>query len=175
MSEVQYHLIEQPEEISTRDREDAMGAYLMMFGALAAGLPLPIINLIAAIIYYYVNRGKSRFVKFHSLQSLYSQFPTTLLNAGLVFWTFRILFQDGSFTDNSVFLDGFATVSEIYWGYLWVVVGANLLYVLFSILGAVKARKGGFYYFLFFGKLAYHFSYRISEERNSSSQNKPPV
>ncbi len=80
-----YYPIEQVEDISMRDREDAMGAYLMMFAALAAGLPLPILNLIAAVIYYYVNKGKSRFVKFHALQSLYSQIPTTLMNAGLVF------------------------------------------------------------------------------------------
>ena len=44
-----YAEIPQPEEVSTREREDAMGAYLMIFGALAAGLPLPIINLIAAV------------------------------------------------------------------------------------------------------------------------------
>ena len=60
-----YHPVEQPDDIPTRDREDAMGAYLMMFAALAAGLPLPIINLIAALIYYFTNRAKSRFIEFH--------------------------------------------------------------------------------------------------------------
>ncbi|MEO9477006.1 MAG: DUF4870 domain-containing protein [Cyclobacteriaceae bacterium] len=175
MNETQYHPIDQIEDISTRQREDAMGAYLMMFAALAAGLPLPIINLIAAIIYYIVNKNKSRFVKFHSLQSLYSQLPTTLLNAGLVFWTFRILFKDGSFQNGEEFLEGFATVSEVYWGYVWVVAVANLLYVIFSIIGAVKARKGRFYYFLFFGKLAYHYAYRIKDEESKPIENKPPV
>jgi len=66
-----YHPVEQPDEIPIREREDAMGAYLMMFAALAAGLPLPIINLIAALVYFYINKGKSRFVRFHSLQSLF--------------------------------------------------------------------------------------------------------
>ena len=47
-----YHPVEQPDDISLRDREDAMGGYLMMFAALAAGLPLPIINLIASIVYW---------------------------------------------------------------------------------------------------------------------------
>ena len=41
----------QPHEIPKRDREDAMGAYLMMFAAWGAGLPLPLLNLLAAIIY----------------------------------------------------------------------------------------------------------------------------
>ena len=51
----EYAPIIQPEEIPTRVREDAMGAYLMMFGALAAGLPLPIINLLAAVIYIFMH------------------------------------------------------------------------------------------------------------------------
>ncbi|WP_258102640.1 DUF4870 domain-containing protein [Marinoscillum sp. MHG1-6] len=174
MSTIMYHPVEQIDDLSLREREDAMGAYLMMFAALAAGLPLPIINLIAAIIYYFLNRAKSRFVKFHSLQSLLSQIPTTLLNAGLVFWTFRIIFKNGSFNDSDIFIEGFASVSEAYWGYLWVVVGANLLYVIFSIIGAIKARQGRYYYFLFFGKLAYHQAYKIENEGGQSTINEPP-
>lgn len=170
-----YHPVEQPDDIPTRVREDAMGAYLMMFGALAAGLPLPIINLIAAIIYYYINKGKSRFVKFHSLQSLYSQIPTTLLNAALVFWTLRIIFTDGSFDNNQEFFAGFATVGDVYWGYLYTVILANLLYVIFSFVGAYRARKGQFYYFLFFGRLAYHHSYKISQKHDQLIVNKPPA
>ncbi|MER3330225.1 MAG: DUF4870 domain-containing protein, partial [Candidatus Kapaibacterium sp.] len=81
-----YYPIQQPEDLPAREREDAMGGYFMMFASLAAGLPLPIINLIAAIIYYHVNKHKSRFVRFHSLQSLLSQLPVSLLNAGLVIW-----------------------------------------------------------------------------------------
>ena len=89
-----YYPLPQPDEIPVREREDAMGSYFMMFAALAAGFPLPIINLIAAIIYYYLNKSKSRFVHFHTLQSLISQIPTTLINAGAVFWTIRIIFYD---------------------------------------------------------------------------------
>ena len=170
-----YHPIEQPDEIPVREREDAMGAYLMMFGALAAGLPLPILNLIAALVYYFVNAKKSRFIKFHSLQSLLSQAPTTLMNAGLIYWTFHNLF-DSDFS-NGVVIDGFGDLGNLYWGYLWTVVVANVLYFIFSIVGAMKARKGQFYYFLFFGKLAYHFAYRVkpSDFETSTLQNKPPV
>ena len=171
----QYYDVEQPEEIPTRDREDAMGAYLMMFGALAAGLPLPIINLIAAIIYYVVNAKKSRFIKFHALQSLLSQAPTTLMNAGLLYWTLHAIFNHGFGKD--VIIDGFPEMDQLYWGYLWTVVAANLLYVIYSIVGAVKARKGQFYYFVFFGKLAYHFAYRVklSDFEPKQTLNKPPA
>ncbi len=173
--EEKYHPIEQPNNIPLREREDAMGAYLMMFAALAAGLPLPIINLIAALIYYFTNRSKSRFIEFHSLQSLYSQIPTTLLNAALVFWTLRILFQDGSFISQESFASGFSTVGDVYWGYIYVVVAANLVYVIFSIVGAVYARKGRMYYFIFFGKLAYHIAYKKKSEFSNTFRNQPPA
>lgn len=138
-----------------------MGAYLMMFAALAAGLPLPVINLIAAIIYYFVNRGKSRFVNFHSLQSVLSQLPTSLMNAVAIFWGIRILMEDWEFNDT-------------FKGYLIVTLIANLLYIAFSIVAAVRARKGRMYYFLFFGRIAYDSAFRIRPERDHSNINKPP-
>lgn len=174
MSEIEslYHPVPQPDDIPLREREDAMGGYLMMFAALAAGLPLPIINLIAAIIYFYINKAKSKFVAFHAYQSLISQIPTTLLNAGLVFWTIRLFFYQ-SVRFNEVFFVG--SEYEIYWGYLIMVIIANLLYMIFSLIAAFKARKGQFYYFLFFGKLSYHYAYRIRENNDKEVVNNPPV
>ena len=170
--ESKYHPIPQPKDIPVREREDAMGGYLMMFAAMAAGLPLPIINLIAAVIYFYINKGKSRFIKFHAYQSLVSQIPTTLLNAGLVFWSVRLFFyQSNSFDE--VFSVG--SEYEIYWGYLVTVMIANLFYFIFSLVAAFKARKGQFYYFLFFGKMAYHYAYQINSSEESAVVNKPPT
>ena len=159
-----YHPLPQPDEIPVREREDAMGAYLMMFASLAAGLPLPIINLIAAIIYFYVNRSKSRFVYFHSLQSLYSQFPTSILNAGMVFWTFQIIIFER------------LEANDMFYGYIAATVFANLLYFIFSIVAAIKARKGQMYYFVFFGKLAYQQVYqvRVGDAQSNAPVNKPP-
>lgn len=159
---MEYYPLPQPDEIETRVKEDAMGAYFMMFATSALGLPLPILNLVAAIIYYYVNRNKGKFVQFHTLQSLWSQIPVTLLNSGLVAWTIVNLVRDFDF-------------SSYYWGYLIMAGCANLVYLTFSIVGAVKARKGYFYYFLFFGKIAYHQVYRVRPERNVSKPvNRPP-
>ena len=166
-----YHLVPQPDDIPTREREDAMGGYLMMFAAIAAGLPLPIINLIAAIIYFYLNKSKSLFVKFHAYQSLISQIPTTLLNAGLVFWSIRLFFyQSTSFSE--VFSTG--SEYEIYWGYLIMVGIANVLYFIFSLVAAFKARKGQFYYFLFFGRMAYHYAFFKRNQEEKKVVNKPP-
>ncbi|WP_375579110.1 DUF4870 domain-containing protein [Marivirga tractuosa] len=158
----QYEPIPQPEELEIREKEDAMGAYLMMFAALGAGLPLPILNLVAAIIYYYINKGKSLFVRFHSLQSLLSQLPTSILNAVAVFWGARIIFFDYAFTD-------------VFKGYLWLVGIANLIYIIFSIIGAVKARKGEMYYFLFFGRVSYQSVFKKKEEgAHKAMVNQPP-
>ncbi|MFH0756914.1 MAG: DUF4870 domain-containing protein [Bacteroidota bacterium] len=160
---MEYHPIPQPDEIEVRVREDAMGSYFMMFATSALGLPLPIINLVAAIIYYFVNRDKGKFVQFHTLQSLYSQIPVTLLNSGLVAWTIVNFAKDFDFT-------------SMYWGYLVMVAVANLVYFIFSIVGAVKARKGIFYYFIFFGTVAYHQVYLIRPEQTASApRNRPPV
>lgn len=161
MTEENYHPIPQPEELEIREREDAMGAYLMMFAALGAGLPLPILNLVAAIIYYYINKGKSLFVRFHSLQSLLSQLPTSILNAVAVFWGARIVFFDYAFTD-------------VFKGYLWLVGIANLIYIIFSIIGAVQARKGQMYYFIFFGRVSYQAVFKRKESESQKVVNQPP-
>ncbi len=163
-----YLPLPQPDEIPEREREDAMGAYLMMFAALASSLPLPIINLIAAVIYYYVNRRKSRFIHFHSLQSLLSQLPTTFMNWGLLYW-FIMIWTKEAWTYNDYFK-----------GYVIAVILANVLYIIFSLLAAVRARKGRMYYFLFFGKLSYDMVFSKSNtlvykgEREAPAENKPP-
>ena len=157
-----YHPIPQPEEIDIHQRDDAMGAYFMMFATTALGLPLPIINLIASIVYYYVNKSKGRFVQFHILQSLYSQIPVSILNMGLIIWFARNLFNDFEFTN-------------YFWGYLIMVGAANLIYFIFSIVAAVKSNKGRFYYFFFFGKTAYHVVFKIREQKvHHGPLNKPP-
>ncbi len=158
-----YYPLPQPDEIPTREKEDAMGAYLMMFAALGAGLPLPIINLLAAIIYYYMNKSNSKFVRFHSYQSLISQVPTTLMNAFMIFWGMRIVFSDSWHLTNN------------FKGYVAMVAVANIIYFIAGIIGAVKARKGQFYYFVFFGKLAYQKVYAIKNSPEAAQiVNNPP-
>ena len=161
----EYHPLPQPDELPQREKDDAMGAYLMMFAALGAGLPLPIINLIAAVIYYYVNKKASRFVRFHTHQALISQVPTTLMNAIALFWGLRIFIYDDWYLTN------------VYKGYLVAVVLANLLYFIFGIVGAVKAHNGKMYYLLLFGKISYHTVFLIRPEENNPEpkiENLPP-
>jgi uncharacterized membrane protein len=156
-----YQQLPQPQDVTLREREDATGAYLMMFATVAIGLPLPVINMIAAIVYYFVNRSKGNFVKYHSLHSLYSQIPVSIINSTAVIWLIVNLVKDNDFTPG-------------FWGYIIAAGVFNLVYFIFSIIGAVRAHQGRFYYFLFFGKLAYMQVFRVKHDSGAQAENKPP-
>ncbi|MFB6257614.1 MAG: DUF4870 domain-containing protein [Flavobacteriales bacterium] len=129
-----------------------MGGYLIMFASQAGGLPLPLLNLLAAWIYYHFLSDSSRFVRYHTLHSLLAQIPVSLLNAAFVIWLIVDLVQGDPF--DMAFL-----------GFFLAVLLVNLLYIIFSIIAAVKAYKGRFYYFIFFGPLAFETIYRIEQEK----------
>ena len=156
--------IPQPDEISKREKEDAMGAYFMMFAAWGVGLPLPVLNLIAAFIYFMINKKSSRFVAFHSLQSLLSQLPVTAANLSVIVWLFRIIFAGDWYFPSSFF------------GLLVFMILLNLLYLVISIISLTKAKKGQFYYMPFFGRLAFSRFYgpNAVELVKPTEPNKPP-
>jgi uncharacterized membrane protein len=156
-------VLPQPGEISRREKEDAMGAYFMMFAAWGIGLPLPFLNLIAAGIYYGINRKKSRFVAFHALQSLTSQIPVTFLNAGLLFWLIRNLVKDSGFIG-------------MFWYYLAFTAALNILYLIFSLIALTRAYKGNFFYFPIFGRMAFDSWYgrKAPGESSGARENRPP-
>ena len=156
-------VLPQPDEISRREKEDAMGAYFMMFAAWGIGLPLPFLNLVAAGIYYGINRKKSKFVAFHALQSFTSQIPVTVLNAGLLFWLIRNLVVDSGF-------------AGAFWYYLGVTVVLNLSYLVYSLIAMVRAYRGNFFYFPIFGRTAFYHWYGPDAPGNSSGDRKnlPP-
>ena len=165
---MQYHPLPKPSELTEREKEDAMGGYLMMFASIAAGLPLPIVNLIASVVYYYMNRKKSRFIHFHALQSLLTQIPISLGNAILVFSSINLFIVQEV---NSV-PDGFIVLAST-------VALINLLYFIFSIVAAIRARKGRMYYFVFFGKWCYEKIYSTTanwhySEEPENDVNLPP-
>ena len=157
-----YLPLPQPDEIPVREREDAMGGYFMMFAAIGAGFPLPMLNLIAAIIYYYINRNSSLFVKYHCLHSMIAQIPVSLLNGVAVLLAIRNLIFGLDFT-------------RLYWSYVGLLAAVNLAYLSFSIVAAIRARAGRMYYFWFFGPLAYGSVFRARERHGRSPMNKPPL
>jgi uncharacterized membrane protein len=136
------------EKLSLREREDAMGAYLMMFAATAVGLPLPFLNIVASVIYFAVNGDKSTFVRYHALQSLYSQIVVSLFNAFAVIWAVRHLI--------------FGHHHGMEWvAWAWALGVLNLIYLVFSIVAAVQSRRGETPRWIIFGWLAWRGSYGL--------------
>jgi len=155
----------QPGDISQREKDDAMASYLMMFASWAVGLPLPLVNLVASVVYYAVNRKSSKFVAFHALQSFLSQVPVSLLNAGVVGWGIGLLVKGEAAGSLWPFL-----------GYVFFTAAVNILYIVFSIVALIAANKGRFYYLPFFGRIAFdrHYGPASAERERPSWVNRPP-
>lgn len=158
----------QPSEISQKERERSMAAYLMMFVSSTAGVPLPFINLIASILYYYYTRETSKFVHFHDLQSLLSQIPVTLVTSATIIWSVYYFFTNIDVFNLSSMPSGLKA--------LWITtILLNLLYVIFSIIGAMRAYNGRMYYFPFFGRYAFERVFQKEQAiAKKLDQNTPP-
>jgi uncharacterized Tic20 family protein len=137
----------QPGEIEQRAKEDAMGGCLMMFAAWGIGLPLPFLGLIASLIYYFINKKNSRFVAFHTYQSLLFHSFVSVLNAFVVIWGVVALLSDK------------ISLGAAFYVFLIFTIIWNLIYMALSIIACVKANKGQFYYFLVFGRMSFNKFY----------------
>jgi uncharacterized membrane protein len=108
-------------------------------------------------------------VSFHAYQSLLTQIPTSIMNAGTVAWIV-ILFIKGYPLDTYEYAD-------LFWTYIIFVVLLNLVYMVFSIVACIRARRGRFYYFWVFGRIAFARYYgpsAVSMERKEEEPNLPP-
>jgi uncharacterized Tic20 family protein len=140
-----------PHEISDREKEEASNAYLMTLMVGFVGLPLPIINLIASVAYFLMNKSKSKFVRFHIFQAMVSQIFIVIMNSIALSWTLNIVF-------------GSLVVSNYYIGYIVAAVIFNLLDIIANIIAAIQVRKGRLYSFLFFGVWAKMLYYKDFEK-----------
>ena len=122
------------------EAEDASNSYLMSLVAVIAGLPLPIINLIATLIFYLGNRNRSFFVRWHCTQALLSQFSLLAINGLAFWWTIAIIFDE-------------ETVSNGYLSYFITVLLFNLAELAATIYTAIQTRKGNHIEWWFYGGL----------------------
>lgn len=120
--------------------ERASNVYLMSIVIVIIGLPIPVINLIATLIVYLNNRDSTHYVRWHSLQALFSQLFVAVLNGIGLSWTLSIAFGDNR-------------ISEIYFGYIATVVLFNVMEFVATIYAAVRVRKGQHLEFWLFGPL----------------------
>jgi hypothetical protein len=122
------------------EAEKASNSYLMSLVALVAGLPLPIINLIATFFFFIANRKGTYFVRWHCTQALVSQAALLCMNSYGFWWTISIVFGD-------------VHVSNRYFAYLITAFFFNVIEFISTIYCAVQSRKGIHVQQWFFGNL----------------------
>jgi hypothetical protein len=120
--------------------ERASNSYLMSLVAVLGGLPLPIMNLMASILFYFGNRKSTAFVKWHITQALLSQLSMFFFNTVGFWWTISIIFKDG-------------TINNDYIGYMITVVIFNIIEFFGTLYVATQVRKGNHIEMFFVGDL----------------------
>ena len=122
------------------EAEKASNGYLMSLIALMVGMPLPIINLLATIIFYLGNRKGTYFIRWHCTQTLVSQFTLLIVNGIGFSWTMSIVFGDN-------------IISNRYVAYIITIFLFNLSEFIVTIAAAIKTRKGQHMEWWFWGPL----------------------
>lgn len=129
-----------PYEPGEHEAEKASNSYLMSLVALIAGLPFPIINLMATLFFWVGNRKGTFFVRWHCMQALLSQFSVLLMNSFGFWWTISIIFRSESITNN-------------YIAYMFTIFIFNVADFIATIYTAVNTRKGKHVEWWFYGDL----------------------
>ena len=127
-------------EPGEHEAEKASNSYLMSLIALIVGLPLPIINLIATLIFYLGNRKGTYFVRWHCTQALLSQLSMLFINSFGFWWTISIIFTE-------------ETISNKYIAYIIAALIFNLSEFIATIYTAIQTRKGIHVQWWFYGNL----------------------
>lgn len=122
--------------------EKASNSYLMSLIAVMVGLPLPIINLIATLIFYLGNRKGTYFVRWHCTQALLSQLSMLFVNSFGFWWTISILFTEEPITNK-------------YIAYMLAALFFNLTEFIATIYTAIQTRKGKHIEWWFYGDLTH--------------------
>ena len=127
-------------EPGDHEAETASNSYLMSLIAIIVGLPLPIINLFATLIFYLSNRKSTYFVRWHCTQALLSQLSMLFINSYGFWWSVSIIFTKETITSN-------------YIAYLIAAIIFNLTELIVTIYTAIKTRKGIHVEWWFYGTL----------------------
>tara|TARA_B110000503_G_C7078306_1_gene383961 strand:- start:86 stop:520 length:435 start_codon:yes stop_codon:yes gene_type:complete len=127
-------------KIAEHELETASYGYLMSLIAIIAGLPIPILNLIATMIFYLSNRKSTYFVRWHCTQALLSQLSLLFINSYGFWWTISIIFKEETITTN-------------YISYIIFLIIFNLIEFIITIYTAIQTRKGSHVEWWFYGTL----------------------
>lgn len=80
--------------MSDTQKESAINGYLMSLAVFATTMPIPIINLIANIIYYLRKRKSHYVTRWHSMNAFVSQLPLFFVNSFTWYSVWRIVWGE---------------------------------------------------------------------------------
>ena len=136
------------ETIYPSDLEQASNSYLMAIVAVIAGLPLPIFNTIASLIYYAGHRKSSYFVRWHCIQAILAQAVMIPFNSFAFGWTIALITLDTTISflnlqggyngepDNFIYNPAYFIL------YITVIILFNIAEFITVIITAIQVRKG---------------------------------
>ena len=110
------------------DAEQASNVYVMSLITFAAGLPLPIVNVISTIMFFIGSRRENAFVRWHCMQALLTELITLPLNSIAFWWTVNLVFFNVQITNS-------------YLVYMFLIVLLNIIELVASITAAIRVRK----------------------------------
>lgn len=122
------------------ESEKASNSYLMSLIAIIAGMPLPIVNLIATFAFFIANLKAPHYVRWHCTQNLLSQLSLFIINTTGFWWTMSIIFSD-------------TTISNNYIAYVLSMIIFNAIELLATIISAMQTRKGNHIQWWFYGNI----------------------
>ena len=125
---------------SEYEAEKASNSYLMSLVALIVGVPLPIVNLLATLLFYWGNRKSSYFVRWHCTQALLSQASLVVVNSIGFWWTIGIIFRDQQATNG-------------YFAWIFCLLIFNLIEFIATVHAAIVTRKGQHVSWWLYGEL----------------------
>lgn len=115
--------------ITDDEAESASNSYLLSLVLLVGGAPLPILNLLASVIFFFGARRSSLFVRWHATQALLGQLVMIPINSTFLWMTVSLLF-------------GHRELDNFYLGWGLVMVALNATELGASIYTAIKVRHG---------------------------------
>jgi len=129
--------------------EQASKSYLMAVVAIIAGIPLPVINLIASIGYYLAYRKSTYFVRWHCIQSVIGQALLIPFNSIAITWTVKNiyynserLFSNGSDNIDLDAINFFQVTSSYFFPYITFVILLNIAEFIIVIRTASRVANG---------------------------------
>lgn len=125
---------------SEHEAEKASNSYLISLVTAIAGMPLPIVNLIATLFFYIANKKGTYFVRWHCTQALVSQLSLLCMNSAGFWWTIGIVFGNQSISNN-------------YIAYIITIFLFNMGELIASIYTSIYTRQGRHVSWWFYGNL----------------------